>query len=53
MVTIDNSGPLIALNTRSVTSRDAWAKIHAKRLTLLFRSYTLEDMLTSGLLYGN
>ena len=52
IITIDNSGPLIALDTRSVTSRAAWAEIHAKKLTLVLRSYTLEEMLRNGLFYG-
>ena len=53
MITIDNSGPLICLNSRSESSRAAWATIHAQRLSLVFPPYAMEDMLTSGLLYGN
>ena len=53
MITIDNSGPLIALDTRSVTSRAAWAEIHAQKKSLVLRSYTLEEMLRNGLFYGN
>ena len=52
-VSIDNSGPIICLDTRSVSSRAAWEQIHSQKLELVFRSYTLEDMLKTGLLYGN
>ena len=52
-MSIDNSGPIICLDTRSVSSRAAWEQVHAQKLDLVFRSYTLEDMLKSGLLYGN
>ena len=51
-VTLDSSGPTIALDTTSVTCRAVFAEIRAKKTVLHLPRYTPAELLSSGLIYG-
>ena len=51
-MTLDNSGPVIALDTTSSTCRAVFAEIRATKAKLCVPRYTPTEMLTSGLIYG-
>ena len=51
-MTLDSSGPTIALDTTSVTCRSVFAEIRAKKIVLHLPRYTPAELLSSGLIYG-
>ena len=52
-VTLDSSGPVIALDTRSAACRANMLAIRSAKTDLHLPRYTPTELLTSGLLYGN
>ena len=53
MVTLDSSGPAIALDSTSTTCRAVFAEIREKKMPLHLPRYTPSELLSTGLVYGN
>ena len=52
MVTLDSSGPVIALDSTSVTCRSVFSDIRTRKLPLFLPRYTPSELLSTGLVYG-
>ena len=52
MVTLDSSGPIIALDSTSASCREIFREIRAAKISLHLPRYTPAELLSSGLCYG-
>ena len=52
MVTLDSSGPTIALDSTSASCRKIFREIRAAKISLRLPRYTPAELLSSGLCYG-
>jgi len=51
-VTLDSSGPTLALDTTSESCRSMFAKIRSEKITLVLPRYTPAELLSTGLCNG-
>ena len=49
---MDQSGPLLVLNTDSESCRLTWQKLHQDRSSLVLPRYTISELLQTGLFHG-
>ena len=51
-ITLDSSGPTLALDSTSESCRSAFAKIRSEKITLVLPQYTPAELLSTGLCNG-